>query len=431
MLHEIDPATHGSRGQSMADAVSACVHCGFCLPKCPTYQITGDEAESPRGRIVLMKEVLEGNIAPDEAAAPLDNCLGCLSCVSNCPSGVQYGELIGGYRAESNSRSSTKTLPSRLQRFLINVTLPYPQRFRLAAQTGRHLKRIDFLFPRSIQQMLDMLPTDSLPKPSPLPEFTPAESRQLGSVLLLPGCAQQILAPDINHSAIRVLALNGFNVFVPKRNSCCGALAWHGGEEKIASEFALKTMSIAEHHEKKNEIDYVVTTAAGCGSALKEYPYLLAGNHSETPEVAAKHFSARVRDISELLSEIDLVQPPPLRSQKRIAYQDACHLRHAQKIVDGPRLLLNKIGNLELVELPDSDICCGSAGTYNVEHPKTASELGSIKARQVIASGASVLASGNIGCLVQIEKHLQTHTDRVAVLHTVQILDRAYRQIPT
>lgn len=416
MLHNIDAEKFGPRGEAMAEAVSKCVHCGFCLPACPTYQELESEMDSPRGRILLMKSVLEGDLTIDEAATHVDRCLGCLACVTHCPSGVEYGDLLSSYR--DHVRQQRNKTPS-LRDALMAATLPYARRFRWAIKLGRLAKPLERFAPKSLRPMLDLVP-DDVPPAQPIPVITPAQGVRRGRVAMLAGCAQQVLAPDINASAVRVLSRNGIEVVVPAAQGCCGALSWHTGQGDAAAAFARRLIASIP-----DDVDCFVTTAAGCGSAIKEYPLLLAGTDAE---MAASELAARTMDISVYLSRLELAPVPPLRSPKRVAYQDACHLAHAQRVRSEPRQLLNQIPGLEVAELDDPDTCCGSAGTYNIEQPEIARKLGYRKAQAVVDSGASAVVSGNIGCLVQIEKSLRGMTDRVAVLHTVQVLDRAYEK---
>ncbi len=416
MLHQIDENKVGPRGEAMSQAVTTCVHCGFCLPACPTYQELENEMDSPRGRILLMKSVLEGDLETEEAAPHIDRCLGCLACATHCPSGVEYGDLISSYRDHVREQGKK---PWSLRDQLAAWTLPYRERFRWAVRLGRITKPLHGLTPKSLRPMLDLVPND-LPPREELPELTKAVGTRRGKVALLGGCAQQVLAPDINLSAIRVLALNGIEVVVPKNQGCCGALSWHTGQGKSAQRFASSLIDSLP-----SDVDCLVTTAAGCGSAIHEYPLLMKGTRHEAK---ASPFAGKTMDISVFLNQLELKPIAKLASPKRVAYQDACHLAHAQKVRIPPRDLLRQIPGLEVVDLPDTDTCCGSAGTYNIEQPDIARQLGLRKAKLIVASGASAVVTGNIGCLVQIEKHVKTRTDRVAVLHTVQVLDRALKQ---
>ncbi len=417
MLHNIDAKKLGPRGEAMSGAVETCVHCGFCLPACPTYQELESEMDSPRGRIMLMKSVLEESLTVEQAAPHIDRCLGCLACVTHCPSGVQYGDLISSYR--DHVRTVGKK-PWSLRDLLVGMTLPYKDRFRMAVTMGRLARPLARFMPRSLRPMLELVPTD-LPPRQVIPTVTPAIGKRRGRVAMLAGCAQQVLAPDINASAVRVLARNGIEVVIPEGQGCCGALAWHTGHGDQAAAFARRLIDSVP-----SDVDCMVTTAAGCGSAIHEYPLLLAGTEQEQ---AGRELAQRSLDISVYLDQLDLQPIPALKTLKRVAYHDACHLAHAQGVRAEPRRLLAQVPGLEVVELSDCDTCCGSAGTYNIEQPEIAENLGKRKAQNVINTAASAVVSGNIGCLVQIEKHLRPWTDRVAVLHTVQILDRAYREI--
>jgi glycolate oxidase iron-sulfur subunit len=419
MLHSIEPDRLGPRGAAMAKAVGTCVHCGFCLPACPTYQELESEMDSPRGRILLMKSVLEGELTTEQAGEHIDRCLGCLACVTHCPSGVQYGELVSSYR--DYVRTDRKTQRKwDLRSWLVGQTLPYAERFRLAVTLGRWTKPLRSLVPPSLRPMLELVPED-LPPRQLLPSETPAIGRRRGRVALLAGCAQQVLAPDINASALRVLSSNGVEVVVPTGQGCCGALAWHTGRGDAAAAFAIKLIQSVP-----SDTDCFVTTAAGCGSAIHEYPLLLAGTSWEEP---ARKLVERTMDISVYLDQLGLLPIAELKRPTRVAYHDACHLAHAQGVRKEPRSLLKQVPGLEVVDLEDTDTCCGSAGTYNIEQPDIAAKLGKRKAQCVINTGASAVVTGNIGCLVQLEKYLRSRGEHVAVLHTVQVLDRAIRAI--
>ena len=399
----------------MARAVETCVHCGFCLPACPTYQVLGEEMDSPRGRIVLMKQVLEGELTVADVQPHIDRCLGCLGCVTACPSGVRYGELLVPFRAEMTAREHT--VLDRARRAMLLDTLESPRRFRMSARLGQVARLASRILPTSVQAMLALLP-QRLPASAPLPQLTPARGIRRARVALLAGCAQQVLSPDINHATLRVLSANGVEVVVPPTQGCCGALALHAGEEARARARALDLLKALPH-----DVDAIVTNAAGCGSAMKEYGELLHG-HAE--ERAARAFAGRVRDVSEFLIGLGLTDARALPELRRVAYHDACHLAHAQGIRSAPRRLLESVGNLDLVEIPEGDTCCGSAGLYNVEQPIIAGELGARKAASIIATGAQIVAAGNIGCLVQIATHAQRQGAHVEALHTMQVLDRAY-----
>jgi len=400
----------------MAEAVESCVHCGFCLPTCPTYVVSGEEMHSPRGRIVIMKEVLEGELQLADATEYIDACLGCLACVTACPSGVEYGELLTPFRMETEGRRE-RPVAERALRRLITETLPYPARFRAAAHTGGVAKPLRKLLPGPLGDMLGMLP-DRVPSAKPLPELFPAEGTRRARVALLAGCAQQVLDPDINWATLRVLAHNGVEVVIPKTQGCCGALAAHTGVKAQAQVFARNNIKAFP-----DDVDAVITNAAGCGSGLHEYPLWLRG---EPGEEAARAFSSKAQDISVFLSELGIVTPPPLPEPLRVAYHDACHLAHAQRVMSEPRALLGQIPGVTLLEPDEAELCCGSAGTYNLERPEMARELGLRKARNLLQTGAQLIVSGNIGCMTQLSAQLKNLGQPLPVLHTVQLLDRAY-----
>lgn len=416
MKHEIPVAELGPLGLPMAEAVQTCVHCGFCLPTCPTYQVLGQEQDSPRGRIFLMKEVLEGRVAAEQATSAIDQCLGCVACETACPSGVKYGELISPYRAITEP-ARQRPLFERLRRWLVGATLPYPNRFRWALRLAQWTGWTKPLVPGPLRPMLDLVPRH-LPPAEPLQERYPALGKPRAKVALLAGCAQQVLAPEINRATIDVLTRNGVEVLVPRRQQCCGALAWHTGEHAAAARFAranLAAFPVAE-------VDAVVTNAAGCGSGLHDYPMILRGTEQEP---AAQAFAKKVTDVSVFLNKLGLVGTPAFARPVRIAYHDACHLGHAQKVRSAPRRLLQAIGNVTLVEVGD-DTCCGSAGTYNIDQPAIAAALGQKKAALLAATHCDAVALGNIGCQVQIDRYLQATARPVPVRHTLQILAHAY-----
>lgn len=373
--------------------------------------------DSPRGRILLMKNVLEGQLDAATAQPHIDRCLGCLACVTHCPSGVHYGDLVSSYRDQIRRQGKAKTT---LTGWLARQTLPYPKRFRAAVIMGNWFRPLHRFMPRQLRPMLAMVP-EALPAGLALPEVTPAVGNRRGRVALLAGCAQQVLAPDINAATIRVLARNHIEVVVPRAQGCCGALAWHVGHGEEAMASARRLIDTLP-----DDVDALVINAAGCGSAVHEYPLLLAGTEYEAK---ARQLANKAVDISVYLDTLQLEPIPRLGAGLRVAYHDACHLAHAQGVRSAPRRLLGRVPGLEVVNLVDADTCCGSAGTYNIEQPEIAQALGDRKALAVLDTRAAIVASGNIGCLVQLEKHLRKRSDRVTILHTVQIIDRAYRQI--
>jgi glycolate oxidase iron-sulfur subunit len=402
----------------MAGAVDACVHCGFCLAACPTYLTLGNELDSPRGRIVLMKGVLEDELSLDEVLPHVDRCLGCLGCVSACPSGVQYGELLIPFR-EKVEKERTRSLMERLTRWMIGMTLPYPARFRAGAILGRFGKPFSALLPRSMRAMLELLPS-SLPTPYRVPAKVAAEGERRGKVALLAGCAQQVLAPGINRSTVAVLARNGVEIVTPPEQGCCGALALHTGEADSARALARRNLEAFT----LGEVDALITNAAGCGSGIHDYPLLFAG---KAEEERAKALTAKTQDISAYLAKLGVAKAPPLSRELVVAYHDACHLAHAQGVRAAPRTLLSAIPGVKLVPIPDGEICCGSAGSYNIEQPDIADQLGRRKAEAVLSTGAEVIVTGNIGCSTQIQTHLRKLGRPLRVMHTVELLDWAYR----
>lgn len=418
MQHHIPLNQLGPQGPAMARAVERCVHCGFCLSACPTYLTLGEEMDSPRGRILLMKEVLEGELPLEESLPYLDRCLGCVACETACPSGVKYGELITPFRALAEERQA-HGLRDRLLRVLLLAVLPYPGRFRLAARLGYLARPVRRLLPGRLGTMLELLPP-RLSKAAPLPDIYPAHGNRRARVALLAGCVQQILAPEINWATLRVLAVNGVEVVIPKGQSCCGALSAHSGAARQARACARRSLQIFP-----DDVDAVLTNAAGCGSGMHEYPLWLAG---QPEEKAAEAFSRRVKDVSVFLADLGPVTPPPLVRPLKVAYHDACHLLHAQRVGSHPRRLLSMIPGVELLEVPDGEICCGSAGTYNLQQPAIANELGRRKAAAILSTGAEAVATGNIGCLMQIHGHLRRQANPLPVYHTLQLLDAAYRR---
>ena len=417
MLHSIQTEKLGPFGLAMTGAVQACVHCGFCLPACPTYGELGQEMDTPRGRIVLMKRVLEDNLAWEAAQPHIDRCLGCLACEPACPSGVQYRDLINPFRALARSRVQ-RTAGEKLRRALMAQVLPFADRFRFAERIGRIAKGFSEFIPKSIRPMLELLPTD-LPPRQVWPRLTEARGERRARVALLTGCVQQVLEPDINTATIEVLSRNGVEVIIPASQACCGGLAWHTGELVAAQSFARRNIAAFP-----NDVDAILTNAAGCGSTMQEYHLILRGTGDEE---RASAFRRRVMDVSVFLAKLGLRELNGPRKPLRIAYHDACHLAHAQNVVAEPRQLLRAIPGVELVELASPYLCCGSAGTYNLDQPDIAASLGQKKARAVLASGAQLVVSGNIGCLNQLRFHLAKLESPLPVRHTMQVLRDAYQ----
>lgn len=419
MQHTIPVDALGPQGEAMARAVSACVHCGFCLPVCPTYRVLGEENDSPRGRIFLMKDVLEGRLPLADALPYVDRCLGCLACVPACPSGVAYGELVSPFRAYAEPRR-TRTPGDRMVRRFVHATLPSPARLRLMARLGRAARPLARILPRTLGTMLALLPARLPDRLPPLPEVYPAVGKRRARVALLAGCAQQVLASNINWASLRVLAENGVEVVVPKDQVCCGALALHTGAAGQARELASTNLAVFPA-----DVDAVITNAAGCGSGVHEYPLLFRGLPLEANATA---FAARVQDISVFLDELGLRTPLPLPQPVRLAYHDACHLLHAQGIREAPRRLLASVAGVTVIEINEGDMCCGSAGTYNIDQPAIAQALGTRKVQNILNADANAVVTGNIGCMTQIRAHLAAQGRTLPVYHTIEILDQAYQQ---
>ena len=401
MQHQIPLGAPGDAGHRMAQAVSSCVHCGFCLPACPTYRVLGEEMDSPRGRIVLMKEVLEGSLTLEDASLHLDRCLGCLACETACPSGVHYRDLIEPFRARLVNH---RTAWARMRLLALLRVMESPRLFRLAAHAGAVARPFAPMLPASLRTMLGLLP-EALPSPTSAPRVTAAKGARRGRVALMTGCVQSVLRPGITEAAIRVLAANGVDTVVPANQGCCGALAGHVGDEA-------RGHALAEAHRARfpGDVDAVLATAAGCGSSMKDH------HHGGPP----------VLDVLEYLDQLGLAGAPRLDAPTRVAYQDACHLAHAQQVTTAPRRVLQAVAGLTLVPIADSGLCCGSAGLYNIEQPALAAELGARKAAALIGSGASVVTTANIGCLTQMQAALTAASHPLPVLHVVELLDMAY-----
>ena len=415
------------------DLVKDCVHCGFCLPTCPTYALWGEEMDSPRGRIYLMKLALEGQVPLDSTfVTHMDNCLGCMACMSACPSGVKYDKLIEATRAQIE-RNYSRSVSDRLLRTMIFHLFPRPERLRLLLAPMRIYQRsgMQSLVRRS--GILRLLPSSMrsmealMPSPSPaetngnaLPERVQAQGERRLRVGLLLGCVQSVFFPEVNAATARVLAADGCEVTIPRDQGCCGALMVHAGEEKEALNYARRTIDAFEHA----QVDVVVANAAGCGSNLKDYGHLLR----DDPVYAerARSFSAKCRDISEVLAELEpraARHPIPLK----VAYHDSCHLQHAQGVRTQPRAVLGKIPGLQILEIAEPALCCGSAGIYNLVNPGPARELGERKVRNALATKSDVVATGNPGCLLQLRSGLTAAGSQVSVLHMVQLVDASIR----
>lgn len=413
--------------------IDSCVHCGFCLATCPSYRILGKEMDSPRGRIYLMDAINEGKIALNPATVEhFDSCLGCLACVSTCPSGVQYDKLISATRHQVE-RNYNRSLPDKLVRQLIFSLFPNPDLLRILlfpllvyqklgiSKLLQATGLIKAISPR-LAAMESILPEITLKSfQDNLPDIIPAKDEKRYRVGVILGCVQRLFFSGVNEATVRVLTANGCEVVIPKSQGCCAALPEHQGQTEQAKTLARQMIdSFAD-----TNVDFVIINAAGCGHTLKEYGHILA----DDPEYAekAKAFAAKVKDSQEFLANVGLTAKlSPLTDKNlTLVYQDACHLLHGQKISVQPRQLLKQIPGVTLKEPIDAALCCGSAGVYNMLQPEVAEELGKQKAENLINTGADLIASPNPGCSLQISKYLQGKT--ISVMHPMELLDYAIR----
>jgi glycolate oxidase iron-sulfur subunit len=415
------------------ELIADCVHCGFCLPSCPTYALWGEEMDSPRGRIQLMKMVSNGEIGMTETVTRhWDQCLGCMACVTACPSGVRYDRLIEATRAQVE-RHAPRTTSERMLREMIFALFPHPKRMRLllpllwayqqlgGARLMRMPRAMRLISPQ-LRAMEAVAPPISLAKREPLPEFIPARGQVRQRVGLLLGCVQRIFFDEVNAATIRTLTAEGCEVVIPPGQGCCGALSIHAGREDEGLRFARRLIDSFDHV----DVDAIVVNVAGCGSNLKEYAYLLRDDPRYAERAAA--LSARTRDISEFLAELEPIAPRAAIAA-RVAYHDACHLAHAQGIRRQPRAILEAIPGLEVVTVPESELCCGSAGIYNLVEPEPAAALGERKARNVLSVQPDALVASNPGCLLQITSALRRLDADLPTLHPVELVDASIRGI--
>lgn len=416
---------------TLLEAETSCIKCGFCLPVCPTYNLTGSEAASPRGRIEMMVAVADGDLEPEDILEPLDSCLGCRACETACPAGVEFGRLLEAGRAAAGAGEGVSRLGNWFRRLFMDHILPHPGRLhrlagmlRLYQVTGiRALVRFGGLLPvlaPRLGAMEALLPDVPAARARcPLPNEMLSEGEERGRVLMLSGCVTPHVLPEVNHATMRVLARNGYRVLTAAGQPCCGALQAHATDLEGARR-------LARHHIAAFEAsgaNWLVVNAAGCGALMKDYGHLLADD-SDFAE-RARVFDSRVRDVSELLAAAPL--RGPLRSLPlRVAYDDPCHLSHGQRIRQQPRDLLRQVPGLELLDVPESDWCCGSAGTYNLFHPEAAGALLERKMGHLALVRPDVVASGNPGCLLQLRQGAARHGISAEILHPVEVLDRAY-----
>jgi glycolate oxidase iron-sulfur subunit len=421
--------------RSHAELLGDCVHCGFCLTGCPTYVLWGEEMDSPRGRIHLMRGLDEGDVLDEGVARHIDACLGCMACLTNCPSGVRYDLLVEATR-ERVEAEVPRGAPDRAVRGLVFALFPRPGRLRVAAVLLRVAQRLGAhrrvagspvlrrRFPR-LATMAELAPPLPPLAASRAPRGATARGARQATVVLLTGCVQGVMFPAVNQATERVLAVEGCDVVVPARQGCCGALSLHAGRVEEARTYARAL--IDRVGSAAAGADAVVTNAAGCGSVLKGYADLLADDPVYAERAAA--FATGVRDVTEVLAGLT---PRAVRHpiEATVAYHDACHLSHAQGVRAQPRALLAQIPGLRVREVPEGDLCCGSAGVWNLLNPEPAAELGARKAENVRATGADVLATGNPGCLMQIRRALADDDGAgatIPALHTVELLDASLR----
>ncbi len=426
-----------SKNPPKPELIDTCVHCGFCLSTCPSYRVIGKEMDSPRGRIYLMDAINQGTASIDEATTPhFDSCLGCLACVTTCPSGVQYDKLIAATRPQVE-RNQPRSLSDRLIRTLIFNLFPYPNRLKtllpalwiyqrsplqsIIRSTGL-LKKIT---PR-LAAMESILPQiDTNVWRNDFPTVIPAQGETRYRVGMILGCVQRLFFHRVNEATVRVLTANGCEVVIPKSQGCCAALPAHQGQEAQAQALARQMIdSFAD-----TNVDAIIINAAGCGHTLKEYGHILADDAEY--KIKAKEFAESVKDIHEFLATIKLsAELSPLTSgELKVVYQDACHLLHGQKISLQPRQLLRNIPGVKLKEPLDASLCCGSAGIYNMLQPEVANELGAQKATNLINTGADLIASANPGCSLQIKKHLNIKNNSLPLFHPIELLDYSIQGI--
>ncbi len=420
--------------------IDTCVHCGFCLATCPSYRVIGKETDSPRGRIYLMNEINKGRAALSEATVQhFDSCLGCLACVTTCPSGVEYDKLIADMRPQIERNYPRSASEKALRQLIFNI-FPYPKRLRLLLRPILLYQKIGLeqwlrrqplfkaLLPKPLAAMESMLPPLSWEGfRDDWPTVIPAQGEHRFRVGVILGCVQRVFLPAVNAATIRVLTANGCEVVIPKVQGCCGALSQHQGQEAQAQTLARQMIDTFG----ATDLDAVLINASGCGHTLKEYGTIL----QDDPEYGdrAQAFATRVRDVQEFLDEVGLTTPlTPLKAAGplTLVYQDACHMIHGQKIQQQPRRLLQQIPNVQLREPLDAALCCGSAGIYNILQPEVGDELGQQKVQNLVNTQAEVIVSANVGCTLQIRKHLGIQTQTVPIYHPMQLLDYAIQGQP-
>jgi glycolate oxidase iron-sulfur subunit len=425
-------------GQSISyERFLDCVHCGLCTAACPTYLETGDENNSPRGRIYLMRAVADGRLElTDTVKRHLDLCLDCRSCETACPSGVQYGRLIEPFRVEMQQAAakSPRAAGDWFQRWILYGLFPSPNRMKLALAPVRLMQALGLdrlaertglinLLPERLRRMYRLLPPLAKREPA-LPDRLPAIGPKRARVALFTGCVADAMFHHVHWATARVLQHNGCEVIVPQSQVCCGAIHYHSGAGEPALQLAQRNAAAFPFE----SVDAVIVNVAGCGSMLKDYGHLAGELASDDAALGERldRFARKVKDVSEFLAALGPVRPAGVVKCKA-AYHDACHLAHAQKIREQPRELLSLVPGLELVPLAESDICCGAAGSYNLTEGEMADRLAERKLRHILATGADTLISANAGCTLQIQAALRQAGRDLWVAHPMEILDRSYR----
>ncbi len=431
-----------------------CVHCGLCTAACPTYVVTGNENDGPRGRIYLMRAVVDGRMdLTDKVRHHLELCLDCRSCETACPSGVQYGRLIEPFRVEmeqpskpgdqARSAPSAKHAPDWFQRWILHGLFPNRNRMKWALTPARWMQRLRIdrllektgltkLLPKRLQRMQAQLPTLKAPLPE-LPEFLPAKGTRRAKVALFIGCVADAMFRHVHWATARVLQENGCDVVVPRSQACCGAIHYHSGAAEPASNLMSQNVSAFQDA----SIDAIIVNVAGCGAMLKDYSHISEELHhlkhgsaaASAPDRQLAAFCSKIKDINEFLMALGPVKPDG-RLEAVIAYQDACHLQHAQKIRQQPRDLLKLIPGVSIRAINEAELCCGAAGSYNLTQPEMADQLGERKLKCLLEVKPDVIVSGNAGCSLQLQAQLKRSQTNLPVVHPVELLDLSYRKRP-
>lgn len=403
--------------KSANEILRNCVHCGFCTATCPTYQLLGDELDSPRGRIYLIKDMLEKAGTPDkDTVKHVDRCLSCLSCMTTCPSSVHYMHLVDHARTHIND-TYIRPMPDKLLRKLLAFVLPRPNIFRLSLYAAKLARPFKKLMPGRLKGMFDMAPVSiSNASPTDQPQTFPAEGKRIMRVALMNGCAQKVLDTSINEATIRLLTRHGVEVIIAKGAGCCGALTHHMGMTKSSHASAATNINAWFNEIEGQGLDYIVINTSGCGTTVKDYGHMF--RHDDAMVMRAKKISDIARDICEVMAEVDLLAGDTKQTSK-IAYHSACSMQHGQKITTLPMNLLKSAG-FDVVGIPESHLCCGSAGTYNLLQPELATQLRNRKIGNIKSTSPDIIAAGNIGCMIQISGGMD-----VPVVHTVELLDWA------